>query len=241
MLIKTHAIVLHSFKYGDEQMIIDMLTESQGRLSFIVRIPKSPKAKMRKQFFQPLTMIEMEFDYRQRTRLQHIKNVRIAMPFCSIPFHPFKLSISLFIAEFLCYATRGEQINAPLFQYIMNSVEWLDGSDNSFSNFHLVFMMRLSRFLGFFPNLEDYQPGCFFDMNNSCFTPFQPANIEFLRPDEASRISMLMRMNYETMHLFKMSHIERNRITDIIITYYRLHIPDFPDMKSLAVLRELFA
>ena len=63
----------------------------------------------------------------------------------------------------------------------------------------------------------------------------------FVKPDEASRINILMRMNYETMHLFAMSRAERNRCLTIINDYYRLHLPDFPLLKSLDVLKELFA
>ncbi len=37
MLTKTEAIVLRTVKYGDQKMIVDMLTEEFGRLSFAVR------------------------------------------------------------------------------------------------------------------------------------------------------------------------------------------------------------
>ena len=49
-----------------------------------------------------------------------------------------------------------------------------------------------------------------------------------------------MRMNYDTMHLFEMSRAERNRCVEIILSYYRLHLPGFPELKSLEVLRELY-
>ena len=62
MLTKTQAIVLHSLKYGETRLIVDMFTRSYGRLSFIVNIPKSSKAKVKKQLFQPLTLLEIEVD-----------------------------------------------------------------------------------------------------------------------------------------------------------------------------------
>ena len=101
--------------------------------------------------------------------------------------------------------------------------------------------MRFSRFLGLYPNTEDYREGCFFDMLNACFVSARPLHGAFLNPDEASRINLLMRMNYETMHLFAMSRLERNRCLVIMNDYYRLHLPDFPVLKSLDVLKELFA
>ena len=241
MQIKTRAIVLNSVKFGESQRIVDFLTEQSGRLSFICRQPKSARSRVRKSFFQPMTVVEITFDYRQRVRLQHIKEETIALPFASIPFEPYKLSISLFLAEFLYYATRSEQADLPLFNYVVNSLAWLDGAHKSFSNFHLVFMMRLSRFLGFYPNLDGYQEGDFFDLRNSIFTPEPPLHADFLCPDEAAKISLLMRMNYETMHLFAMSRAERNRCIELITAYYRLHLPNFPELNSLSVVRELFS
>jgi DNA repair protein RecO (recombination protein O) len=37
-----------------------------------------------------------------------------------------------------------------------------------------------------------------------------------------------------------MSRQQRQRCLTIVMDYYRLHLPDFPQMKSLEVLQELF-
>ena len=129
MLTKTPALVLHAIKYGETRLIVDMYARQHGRLSFIVSLPKSPKARVRKQYFQPLTMLEIEADVRPKVQLQKIRDLRLAVPFASIPFDPNKLSISLFVAEFLYHALRGEQQNAPLYDYVANSILWLDGQE----------------------------------------------------------------------------------------------------------------
>ncbi|MBR2777967.1 MAG: DNA repair protein RecO [Prevotella sp.] len=241
MLTKTQAIVLHTIKYGETRIIVDMFTRTHGRLSFIVNIPKSIKAKTKKQFFQPLNILEIEVDVRQKVQLQKLSDVRLASPFSSIPFTPHKLSISLFIAEFLYYALRSEQQNALLYDYVESSILWLDSQDDRYANFHLVFLMRLSRFLGFYPNLEHYQTGDYFDLRESMFLPTPPLHRDFLYPQEAEKVQLMMRMDYPTMHLFKMTHQERNRLLEVTITYYRLHLTDFPELKSIAVLQELYA
>lgn len=240
MLTKTKAIVLHTLKYGEASMIVDLFTESHGRMSYAVRIPKTAKARVKKQFFQPMTVLDLEFDYRERSDLQHIRDVRIALPFSSIPFEPVKLSISLFVAEFLYYCTRDEQQNSLLYQYIENSIAWLDTATHAYANFHLVFMMHLSRFIGFYPNLEGESSKCYFDLRNAAFTNTAPLHPNFLHPTEAERIRTLMRMGYESMHLFRLNRHERNRITELIIQYYRLHIPMMPELHSFAVMKELF-
>jgi DNA repair protein RecO (recombination protein O) len=64
---------------------------------------------------------------------------------------------------------------------------------------------------------------------------------DFLQPDEAQKVQLMMRMDYATMHLFQMSHTERNRLLEVALSYYRLHLPDFPDLKSLSILQELYS
>ena len=241
MLTKTQAIVLHAIKYGETRLIVDMYARQHGRLSFIVSLPKSPKAKVRKQYFQPLTLLEIEADVRPKVQLQKVRDLRLAVPFATIPFDPHKCAISLFVAEFLCHALRGEQQNAPLYDYIANSLLWLDSQESHYANFHLVFLMRLSRFLGFYPNLEHYTSGDYFDLRESVFTSQSPLHRDFLMPQEAEKIQVMMRMDYPTMHLYRLSHQERNRLLEIALNYYRLHLPDFPELKSVGVLQDLYA
>lgn len=240
MLAKTQAIVLRSLKYGEAKMIVDMFTRSHGRLSFIVSIPKSAKSKIKKQFFQPLSLLEIEADVRPKSQLQKLADARLAHPYSSIPFDPHKLAIALFVSEFLYHALRSEQQNAPLFDYVANGVRWLDGQEAHFANFHLVFLMRLSRFLGFYPNIEHYETGEYFDLRESIFVAHPPIHRDFLYPHEAEKIRLLMRMDFPTMHLFRMSHQDRNRLLEVSLAYYRLHLPDFPELRSLSVLQELY-
>ena len=240
MLTKTQAIVLHSIKYGETRLIVDMFTRTFGRQSFIVSMPKTAKGKIKKQFFQPLTLLEIETDIRPKLQLQKLRDVHILAPFTSLPFESDKLAISLFVAEFLYYALRSEQRNELLYDYLEHSVMWLDGQQARFANFHLVFLLRLTRFLGFYPNLDDYEDGDFFDLRESEFTKHPPVHRDFLHPDEAQKVQLMMRMDYPTMHLFRMSHDERNRLLEVAIKYYRLHLPDFPEMKSIEVLQALY-
>ena len=240
MLTKTQAIVLHSLKYGESRLIVDMFTRTFGRQSFIVSIPKTSKGKIKKQFFQPLTLLEIETDIRPKLQLQKLNDVRLLTPFASIPFEPDKLAISLFVAEFLYYALRSEQRNELLYDYLEYSIMWLDGQQANFANFHIVFLLRLTRFLGFYPNLDDYEDGDYFDLRESEFMRNPLVHRDFLHPEEAQKVQLMMRMDFPTMHLFRMSHDDRNRLLEISIKYYRLHLPDFPEMKSIEVLQALY-
>ena len=221
-------------------MIVDMFTREVGRLSFIVPLPKTAKSRLKKQYFQPMTLLEVECDVRQRVQLQKLKDARLLSAYTSIPFSPEKLALSLFVAEFLYHALRSEQQNEPLFAYISDSMQWLDMATAGFANFHLTFLMRLSRFLGFYPNLDSYSEGSVFDLRAGMFSTQVPLHRDFLQTEESMRIHLLMRMDFSTMRLFRLSRQDRNRIVEVLLQYYRLHIPQFPELKSLGVLQELW-
>ena len=97
-----------------------------------------------------------------------------------------------------------------------------------------------TKFVGFSPNIEDYTEGCCFDLRSGTFCMSNPFHPDVLLPNDASKMLTLLRMNYENMHLFKMSRQERNQLLDVLLKYYGIHVPSFPEMHTLDVLRELF-
>ena len=241
MLQKIRGIVLHSLKYSDDSNIVDIFTEPYGRLSYLVRVSRTKKRTASNALFMPLSLVEFEADYKPTRSLYHLRDAKQLYVFSSLPYDACKSSIALFLSEFLYRALRQEGENLPLYTYLYSSVQWLDVCDRNYANFHLVFLMRLSRFLGFFPNLEGYRPGYSFDMANACFVPpaFGRSGLS-LSPEESAQLRQLMRMNFDTMHLFTLTRAQRTRCLEVIIQYYRVHLPDFPEIKLLAVLKELF-
>ncbi len=240
MLQKLVGVVLHTVKYSDKMNIVHIYTERMGRVSCLVPVQRSRKAGIRQVLFQPLSVVEFEAEIRPKSGLHPIKEARPWCLFHSLPYDPYKSAITMFLSEFLYRVLREETENLPLFRYLLHSVEWLDVCETGFANFHLVFLMRLSRFLGVYPNLEGYEDGCCFDLLNACFVKEVPLHGMFVRPKESFLLQKLMRLNYKTMPLFLMNRVERNHCLDIICEYYRLHLPDFPELKSLPVLQELF-
>ena len=244
MNCKTEAIVLHTVRYGDSRLIVDLFTREQGRMSVMVTVGKGSRSQTKKQYFQPLTLLAIEVDMRQQQQLQRLRGVELLCPWQSLLSEPGKLAISIFVAEFLYHALRGEQRDDRLFDYVRASLEWLDSRHDRYANFHLVFLMRLSRFLGFFPNLASYSSSpnsqLYFDLRAATFCTVTPSHHDYLMPEDASRVQPLMRMDFATMHLFRLTRAERVRLLEVIVRYYRLHLPAFPELRSLSVLHELY-
>ena len=99
MLQKTKGIVLHTLKYNDTSIIVDMYTELSGRASFLVTVPRSRKAAVKSVLFQPLSFIEFEADYRPNATLYRVKEAKSFYPFSSIPYDPWHFSCRSFFTE----------------------------------------------------------------------------------------------------------------------------------------------
>lgn len=254
-------IVLRTVKYGDTSMIVDLFTEGRGRQSFMASTARVKRSVRNVSFWQPLSMVEFHTEVRPngtssplggtRGGLPRPSDVRTYYNYIDLPFSPVKSTLALFLAEFLSAALREEKENAPLYRYIESSLQWLDLADSpaSVANFHLAFLMHLSRFIGIYPNLElptlNFQLSTFnlhlyFDLLAGSYCDRQPPHAHFLQGDEARVLPVLFRMDYATMHLFRLSRKERMRILQVLNEYYRLHVPNFPELKSLEVLQELY-
>lgn len=233
---KTRCIVLKTVKLNDTKIIADVLCRECGRLSLVLSVGRR---SAHRGMFQPLTVLDIDYTATPKQSLARLSDARIALTYATIPFDGIKLSVAFFIAEFLSYCTRDLHSDPTLYDFVEQNLTWLDVTDSGMANFHLMFMIRMARFLGFYPDTEGYFPGAFFDLREGTFCHSVPCHRDFLSQVDAEHMMTLMRMRPGTMHLFRLSRAERNRITDFCLQFYRLHIPAFGDMKTLEVLREL--
>ena len=240
MLEKTRGIVLHALRYGDDSLIVSVLTLHRGTLAFLVKVPKGRRSGVKTQLLRPLAILEMDIDYRDRLRMQRIREMHVSVPYSSLPYQPVKESLAMFLGEVLYHALRREGENPALFEFLEKSLEWLDLADRDYANFHLCLLIQLTRYLGFFPNMQDASPDALFDLQEGCFTTILPRHGLYLKAEEAGFLMKLLKMNYATMHRVHLNRTQRGRILKILNTYYRVHIPEFPELKSLDVLTELF-
>ena len=237
----SHALVLRSLRYGDQQVILDLFTESAGTVPFMVRLPRNGKRGISASMWQPLSLVDVTWEPRPRLNFQKLQELSVWQPWHDLPFQPMKATMVLFLAEFLAHALRSEQTDGPLFDFLVSSLQWLDAAEERYSNFHVVFLLHLSRFLGFMPNADDWQPGSCFDLQAASFVCARPASPYYIEGDEAALVQKFLRMDYRSMRAVRLNGAMRRRALELIVLFYRLHIPDFPELKSLDVLAEVFA
>ncbi|MDR1122061.1 MAG: DNA repair protein RecO [Dysgonamonadaceae bacterium] len=240
MLHKTKGIVLHSLNYNDQYRIIHIYTEEFGRVPYLVLKSKGKKTAVSTVIFHPFAVLELEVDHQHLREIQRIREARPSMILTSIPFDPVKMPVVMFLAEFMFKVVKDVQANSLLFDFVSRSIAVFDLLETGIANFHLVFMIKLSRFLGFYPNGEGYTVGMFFDMQHGMFVRNQPNHPFFLPPDDSKVFRLLLRMNYENMHIYAFSRHDRMNIIRKILDYYKVHFSSLTELKSLEVLQMLF-
>lgn len=242
MLETTSGIVLHYNRYNDDSAIVDIYTLSRGSVSFLVRDRRRQrKCSPQTMLLRPLNIIELVFDYRPSASLQRIQELHIAHCYTSLPYNPIKETIALFLSEFLHNALRREVQNPDLYHYILYNMQWLDAAGEGLANFHIVFLTRMTFYLGFWPNIDRRNMLPYFDLKDSIATDTEPAHNFFIKGEEAALMPKLLRMDIHNMNRFRLTREQRGRVLDLLTVYYRLHVPEFRELRSLAVLREVMA
>lgn len=238
--VRSHGIILHSLHYGDRKVILDVFTEAAGCVSFITASKTSSQRGIRPSTWQPLALVEVVWEPHPKSSLQKPQELTLWQPWRDLSFRPLKSAVSLFLSDFLFHALRSEQQNALLFDFVVASLRWFDQAESRYSNFHIVFLLHLSRFLGFMPNVDDWQPRSYFDLQAASFVAILPHHPYYLEPDEAALVCKFFRMDYRSMRAVALNGRARRRTLDLIVLFYRLHLPEFPELKSLEVLSEVF-
>lgn len=239
MYIDDKGIVLRTVRYDDKSFIAHLFTASHGHVTFMVNVSRNKRSGMSARLFQPLSFLSFQWDAKPNTTLHRMREVRLLLTLQDIPYNPLKRSVAMLLAEFLTYSLGNEAENPDLYIYIEHSVQWLDAAPDGYANFHLVFLLKLARFLGFAPNDEGYGDGSLFDLARGRFTTMGVPSDELLCSADASFFYRLYNATYTTMGSVAMSRYDRARIVRYLARYYALHIPAFPAIRSLEVLQDV--
>lgn len=240
MYVKTDAIVLNHKKYRDNATLLTLYTRELGRATFLLYGAGSKRNGRGFSLLQPLSLLQIDSDIRSSREMHVIKELKPLVPLYDSLFDPYKSSILFFLAEVLSHALRTNERDEFLFQFLQESIMRLEVMERGVNNFHIAFLVRLSSFLGFDPNVYDWSDAHYFDFRQAEYTSQKPLHAQYVGHYQADFLKTLCRINYRNLAYFRFSKAERKELLDRIIEYYSIHIQDFGDLKSLPVLHEIF-
>ena len=240
MFEKLKGVVLNTIRYSDKHNIVHIYTDGRGLMSFAVPQGKTQAARMRNALLMPLSLVDIEAGVKPGRDLSMLREVRRNYPLATLYSDPVKNAVALFISELLAHVIQEPEGNDPLFRYIEQAVQLLEQMPDHVANFHICFLYHLGAHLGIQPNVESYRNGYWFDMTDGVFVPAATRGHMNLQPQEAQVIHLLSRMTFSNMGVFRFNREERNRVLDVIISYYRLHNAAIGTLRSSDILKQLF-
>lgn len=238
MLTKNKAIVISKLRYRDNDLIVKCFTIQKGLVSYLIRgALKSNKGTSKAVYFQLLSQLQIEENFKANQTLQYIREVKIDYVYRSIHTNVYKSSIAMFLAEILSTVLKEEEQNLQLYDYLEVTLKWLDHQED-FSNFHLLFLLNLTQYLGFYPeNTNSEAP--YFNLSNGMFEN-QKSNVYSIYGENLTLLKSLLGINFDELKAIKISSKQRQSFLTMLLLYFELHLGSFKKPKSLQVFNQVF-
>ncbi len=237
MLVNTKAIVLTSLKFGESDLIVKCYTEVGIKSYLLKRIFKSKSNKINIAYFQPLTQLNITANHNTKGTLNSIREVRLSHVYQSIPVDIYKQAICLFLAETLSHALQEEEKNENLFQFLETALIWFDNHEKT-ANFHLLFLLNLTKYLGFYPEMKNIDAP-YFNLSEGHFSKNKPF-ADFVFGEKLVLFKSLIGINFDVIENLQLNSKNRSMVLEILLNYYELHLAGFNKPKSFTILKEVF-
>ncbi|MBX3163342.1 MAG: DNA repair protein RecO [Bacteroidetes bacterium] len=236
MRVSDKALVLQAVKHGDKKFILKLYTRHHGVISVSATVGNSALSKIKTSSILPLSLIDTQLIVRQNKDIYQLTEAACYCVHTEISTSLSKLSIAQFLNEVLIKTLKEQSGNRHLFEFIETCLKFLNDSENSFVNLHLYFLSELTKYLGFEPqnNFSTQMP--YFDCREG---KFSSASLAF--PLGLSKEESFLFSEFLKIHALKtnISHTQRQTLLNILLAYYRVHLPNFNEVKSLEVLKEV--
>lgn len=241
MLQSTRGLVFHVSRYADSSGIVKIYTEEYGLQSFIVKSLFSRRARMRPGMFGHLALLDMVADYKPGRTLHYLREISLNKSFHGISDNIGKSTILLFINEVLYKSIREEEVNKELFNFIEYTLVTLNDTTLPIHSFHLLFLIHLSEHLGFGPALSLTGDEGYFDMLTGVSSETLPDHTYYINGQALVLLRLLIQRDYPQLEGFNYAKTVRFELLDKYLDFFRIHLPDMSELKSVKVLHEILS
>ncbi len=238
MLHQTRGIVLHQTKYSETSLIVKIYTELFGLQTYMIRGVRKSGSKIKAGILQNLNLVDLIVYKKEKSDIQNIKEIRMFHQYKQIPFDVVKSSVLIFLNEILYKSIREEGADQDLFEFIFDSLEILDDIPDPV-NFHVLFLIRLSKYLGFYPRQNYTGKQKYFNLLEGEFEEKPILEKHSLTPELSSLLYKLTHTQFKDLKKVSLSGSERHQLVTGLLDYYAFHLPGFGNIKSHQVLREV--
>ena len=212
---KTEAIMLNSVKYGDNRLILNVYTRECGRMTLSVAIPRTRNRASALPYCQPL--FQNEIEYTARGNIRRAARITPSFTYRTIPFDTAKMSVAMFLSEILTKTLTFAEKNDDLYNFIATSLQILDDTQYKGVNFHIKFLLQLTKYMGF-------------DIGAK----------HLVMPPYTLTLNQILESDFIECEQLGLSGEIRSQLLQKTLDYYRQHFETLNDIKSLEVLQKIF-
>jgi len=233
MKYKSRAITLTYIKQGESSIISKIFTEKHGLQSFIVKGVRSKKSKKKLGLFQPLQLVDINATLIPKKGLQYLAEITIIETISTDKINMNKNFLAIFIAEISSKVLQENEQNSGLFKFVWEIKQKLYNANTIDENFALLFMLNLSKYLGFFPSTENINAP-FFNLETGEFSG-KVFNLNIYLTEEKTTI-------LKHLLLAKKINIPQELKSELlkdIIQYFRLHHYNLSNITSHLIIESL--
>lgn len=240
MLEKTEGIVLHTLKHSDSGIITHIFTRKYGRLSFMIKGISRKKGITRRAYFQLLQPLSIEFYYRDNKDLHIIKEAVPLYNYLRL-YSDIRLnSIIMFLGEVLYKALKPSGSDEHLYEFLIDTLNYLDTENQIMPNFHIGFIIGLTKYLGIAPSNNYSSDLQYFDMQNGIYINNPPLHGFYMSKIYSSLLNDFLKSSIYDCNNIELSGKSRRELLNDILVFYSLHLPGFKNIKSLKIYSEIF-
>jgi DNA repair protein RecO (recombination protein O) len=239
MVTKVNGLVMRSIKYGETSLIFDMYTEQYGLASFIVNGARKAKSKLPASLFQLTNWIEIVAYFKDPRSLNRVKEAELILHYTSIPFDLPKSSVALFMTEVTQKTIKENESNQALYNFLFSSYLELDLSKVSIRDFHLVFLLKLTKYLGFAPQNNYSQNLPYFNLISGNFVAVDHP-LHTLDRDSSHGMKRYLAHVDGELTIPDVDRDTRQKLLTAILNFYRYHLEKFPEIRTHKILAEVF-
>jgi DNA repair protein RecO (recombination protein O) len=235
----SRALVIKSIKQGETSSMVSCYLEEIGFKSFLVKgLYSQKKSRFSKAHFFPLNIININYSFNESRGLGFIKEVKSEFLFKTIHTDIQKSSVIVFLSEILNSVFREElEVNQDLFNFLLSSLIWYDNIEEC-NNYHIKFLLELTKYIGFYPNIRD-KHDMYFCLESGSTSSTKPLAGK-IEGQDLNLLKELLGTKFEDLNTMSINRESRTRILNKIIDYYSLHLQMFKTPKSIHVFTEVF-
>ena len=241
MLLKTRGIVFRSIKYGDTSVIADIYTREEGLRTFIIGGVRKQKSNFSPGLLQVMSIVDLVAYFKVDRDMHRVKEMIPAQIFSGISYDVIKSSVVLFMIEVAQKSIKESEQNYRLFDFLEQSFLLLDTTKNSLANFPIGFLLRLSNYLGFQPERFRDPEDVFFDLKEGHFVSKTIGHTYFLSEEQTELLWNFLALDLTEIHELKIDRSQRKLLIKELIQFYRFHVEQLQEIRSLDVLETILS